>query len=74
MGEDKIRGIEREKLMKYLIHCAKSFGFYAKGKWKDDETYLKGRTPDCRMKELWCGRKETRNGRRGAPAVTQERR
>lgn len=66
MGGDKIRGIERDKL-KYLIHCAKSFGFYPKGKWKDDETYLKGQTPDCRMKELWCGRKELETGEEELP-------
>lgn len=53
--------------MKYLIHCAKSFGFYPKGKWKDDETYLKGQTPDCRMKELWCGRKELETGEEELP-------
>lgn len=39
MVGDKIRGIERDKLMKYLICYAENFGFYPQGKWKDDEKY-----------------------------------
>lgn len=63
MVEDKIRGIKRDKLMKYFICYAKIFGFYPKGEWKDDGKYLKGWPPDCSVKKDGVGRKGLETGK-----------
>ena len=36
---DKIRGLERSKLMKYLLCYTENFGFYPESEWKDDKKY-----------------------------------